>query len=122
MGNWPTLDDDRGGRRQIAFGVRPVCVAAHLSRPRGDARMTRFGADEPRAPDRTGLRIDNHATVPSVIALPFERPLAIGRPVRGLRRARKSRGKSLTRGAPEDAQIACPVASICSMTRSTRAR
>src|SRR5215475_6763712 len=34
-----------------------------------------------------------HATVPSIIALPFERPMAIGRPVRGLRRARKSRGK-----------------------------
>ena len=63
-----------------------------------------------------------HATVPSMIALPFERPMAIGRPVRGLRRARKSRGKFLTRGAPEDAHRACPVASICSMTRSTRAR
>src|ERR1700726_1169741 len=54
-----------------------------------------------------------HATVPSMIALPFERPIAVGRPVRGLRRARKSRGKFLTRGAPEGAQRACPVASIC---------
>src|SRR5215831_7291181 len=45
-----------------------------------------------------------HATVPSMIALPFERQMAIRRPVRGLRRARKSRGKFLTRGAPEDAQ------------------
>jgi len=63
-----------------------------------------------------------HATVPSMIALPFERPMAIGQPVRGLCRARKSRGKFLTRGVPEDAQRACPVASICSMMRSTRTR
>jgi hypothetical protein len=58
MGNWPTLDDDRGGRRQIAFGGRLVCAAAYLCSPRGGGRITRSGADEPRAPDRTGLGID----------------------------------------------------------------
>src|SRR5215469_5387095 len=52
-----------------------------------------------------------HATVPSMIALPFERPMAIERPVRGLRRERKSRGEALIRGAPEDAHRACLVTS-----------
>jgi hypothetical protein len=35
MRNSPTFDDDRRGRRQIAFGGRLVCAAAHLSSPRG---------------------------------------------------------------------------------------
>ena len=39
--------------------------------------------------------------------------MAIGRPVCGLRKARNSRGKFLTRGAPEGAQRAWPVASAC---------
>jgi len=65
MGNWLALDDDRGGRGQIAFGGRLVWAAAHLSSPRGGARMARFGDDEPRATDRTGLGID----------IPRDRPL-----------------------------------------------
>jgi hypothetical protein len=64
MGNWLTVDDDRGGRGQIAFGWL-VWPAAQLSSLRGGARMARFGDDEPRATDRTALGID----------IPRDRPL-----------------------------------------------
>ena len=94
-------------RKDIAevFGhTSDLIVLAPSGLRKGNRYVVRVRKDGDSLARQTGL-VDNY-----------------GRPVRGLRRARNSRGKFLTRGAPEGAQRACPVARVCSTTRSTRAR